>query len=93
MCKWTSPWDAQPQSFCTQGLGVPQTRWLQALCQVSMQVLQGPVGSREAGIRLEKQVGDQQCWPSSLKEAGAGPGEATGLLKAVGTRGMLWGSV
>lgn len=51
------------------------------------------MGSREASVRLEKLVRHQQWWPSSLKEAGAGPGEAKGLLKAVGTRGMLWGLV
>ena len=36
---------------------------------------------------------DQQRWPSSLEKAGVGPGEAKGLLKVVGTRGMLWCSV
>lgn len=37
-------------------------------------------------MRLEKPVITWQRWPSSLKEAGAGPGEAKGLLGGSGYR-------
>lgn len=47
--------------------------------------LRGPCGSckgrggcREVRKRLEKPVRDQQRWPSSLEEAGVGPGGARG---------------
>lgn len=82
-----------PGAFAHRGLGCHEPGGCKICLRFPCESCKGQVGSREARIRLEKLVRDRQWWPSSLKEAGAGPGEVKGLLEAVGTRGMLWGLV